>query len=322
MVRRIERLLNLIIALLNTDRPYTADEIRERIEGYGGEPNHEAFRRTFERDKEDLRKMGIPIETVTTDVFSEVPDGYIIPKTKYYLPNLDLEPDELAALHVAAAAVLGSREQAEAGLLKLSIGPDASPAGGTRVLWSADVAAQQPLLAPLSAALMERAPVAFGYKPASGDAAAREVEVYSLINRRGHWYVVGRDRNRDALRSFKVARIEGEVTRLEGTYEIPADFRAEEKLPAQAWEVGPDEPSEAILRFSPDLRWWAERNLPGAVATDGPSGALDVHLPVANLDALISWVLELGPQVEIVAPPAARERLVQHLDAFLGSVAT
>src|ERR671910_3012531 len=158
-MRRIERLLNLIIALLNTDRPYTADEIRERIEGYGREPTHEAFRRTFERDKEDLRNMGIPIETVTTDVFSDVPDGYIIPKTKYYLPNLELEADELAALHLAAAAVLGSREQAEAGLLKLSIGPDPSPAGGTRVLWSADVAAQQPLLAPLSTALMERAPV-------------------------------------------------------------------------------------------------------------------------------------------------------------------
>jgi proteasome accessory factor B len=320
-MRRIERLLNLIIALLNSDRPYTADEIRERIEGYGGEPTHEAFRRTFERDKEDLRNMGIPIETVTTDVFSDVPDGYIIPKTKYYLPNLELEADELAALHLAAAAVLGSREQAEAGLLKLSIGPDPSPGGGTRVLWSADVAAQQPLLAPLSTALMERAPVSFRYKPAAGETAVREVEVYSLINRRGHWYVVGRDRNRDALRSFKVARIEGEIERLDGTYEIPGDFRAEEKLPVRSWEVGPDDPSEATLRFSRDMRWWAEQNLPGAGSTDGPSGTLDVHLPVANLDALISWVLELGPQVEIVAPPEARERLVEHLDAFLGSVA-
>jgi predicted DNA-binding transcriptional regulator YafY len=320
-MRRIERLLNLIIALLNTDRPWTAEEVRERIEGYGGEPNHEAFRRTFERDKEDLRKMGIPIETVTTDVFSEVPDGYIIPKTKYYLPNLELEPDELAALHLAAAAVLGSREQAEAGLLKLSVGPDASPGTGPRVLWSADVAAQQPLLPPLSAALMERAPVAFDYRPATGDPASREVEIYSLINRRGHWYVVGRDRGRDALRSFKVARIEGELTRLDGTYEIPPDFRAEEKLPAQAWEVGPDQPADAILRFSADMRWWAEQNLPGEGATDGPKGSLDVHLPVANLDALISWVLELGPDVEIVAPPAARERLTQHLEAFLSAVA-
>jgi predicted DNA-binding transcriptional regulator YafY len=319
-MRRIERLLNLIIALLNTDRPYTAEEIRERIEGYGGEPNHEAFRRTFERDKEELRKMGIPIETVTTDAFSDVPDGYIIPKSKYYLPNLELEADELAALHLAAAAVLGSREQARTGLLKLSIGPDPSPSAGTRVLWSADVAAQQPLLAPLSAALMDRTPVSFRYKPATGASDVREVEVYSLINRRGHWYVVGRDRNRRALRSFKVSRVEGEIDLLEGTYEIPADFRAEEKLPAQAWEVGPDEPSEAILRFSQDLRWWAEQNLPTARSVDGPSGTLDVHLPVANLDALISWVLELGPQVEVVAPAAARARLVEHLDAFLGSV--
>jgi len=319
-MRRIERLLNLIIALLNTDRPYTAEEIRERIEGYGNEPNPAAFRRTFERDKEHLRTMGIPIETVTTDVFSEVPDGYIIPKSKYYLPNLDLEPDELAALRLAADAVLGSREQAETGLLKLSIGPDRGSRASTRVLWSADVAAQQPLLAPFSAALMERVPVAFDYRAATGRAGRRAVEVYSLINRRGHWYVVGRDRDRDDLRSFKVSRIEGDLERLDGTYEIPADFRAEEKLPAQAWEIGPDDPSDATVRFSSDVRWWAEQNLASVTSVEGPDGSLDVRLPVANLDALVSWVLELGPEVEIVTPPAARERLVEHLEAFLGSV--
>jgi predicted DNA-binding transcriptional regulator YafY len=264
--------------------------------------------------------MGIPIETVTTDVFSEVPDGYIIPKTKYYLPNLDLEPDELAALHLAAAAVLGSREEAEAGLLKLSIGPDPAPAAGPRVLWSADVAAQQPLLAPLSAALMERTPVTFRYRPPAGEAEERRVEIYSLINRRGHWYVVGRDRGRDALRSFRVSRIEGSLQRGPGTYEVPADFRAEEKLPVQAWEAGPDEPSAAVLRFSPKIRWWAEQNLPGASVTEAPGGGLDVALPVANIGALVSWVLELGPDVEIVGPVEARTRLVEHLEAFLGAV--
>jgi predicted DNA-binding transcriptional regulator YafY len=264
--------------------------------------------------------MGIPIETVTTDVFSEVPDGYIIPKTKYYLPNLDLEPDELAALHLAAAAVLGAREQAEAGLLKLSIGPEPSPAAGPRVLWSADVAAQQPLLAPLSAALMERSPVSFDYRSATGETSSRNVEIYSLINRRGHWYLVGRDLDRDALRSFKVARISGKVVALDGTYDIPPDFRAEEKLPAQAWEVGPDESTEAVVRFAPAMRWWAEQNLPAATSSDGPEGSLDVRFPVANVDALISWVLELGPSVEILEPSTARDRLVQHLEAFLGSI--
>jgi proteasome accessory factor B len=319
-MRRIERLLNLIIALLNTQRPYTAEEIRERIEGYGDEPTHEAFRRTFERDKEDLRGMGIPIETVKTDVFSEVPDGYIIPKTKYYLPNLQLEPDELAALQLAATAALGSREQAKAGLLKLSIGPEPTGTTGPRILWSADVAAQQPALAPLSAALMERAPVSFKYRTASGDASQRHLEVYSLINRRGHWYVIGRDQDRDDLRSFRVSRITGKVERLDATYEVPADFRAEEKLPAHTWEAGPDEPTEAVVRFAPPLVWWAEQNLDATAMTPTEEGGVEVRIPVANLDAFISWVLELGPDVQIVGPAAARERLIEHLEAFLGAV--
>ena len=319
-MRRIERLLNLIIALLNTQRPYTADEIRERIEGYGDEPSHEAFRRTFERDKEDLRNMGIPIETVKTDAFSEVPDGYIIPKTKYYLPNLQLEPDELAALQLAATAVLGSREQAKSGLLKLNTGPEPSGTTGPRILWSADVAAQQPALAPLSAALMERVPVTFGYRRASGETSKRSVEVYSLINRRGHWYVVGRDRDRDALRSFRVSRIAGKVERLSGAYAVPADFRAEEKLPARTWEVGPDEPTEAIVGFGPGMKWWAEQNLDSAASTETADGGMEVRIPVANLDAFISWMLELGPEVRIVGPDAARRRLVQHLEAFVEAV--
>lgn len=321
-MRRIERLLNLIIALLNTQRPYTAEEIRERIEGYGDEPTHDAFRRTFERDKEDLRNMGIPIETVKTDVFSEVPDGYIIPKTKYYLPNLQLEPDELAALQLAATAVLGSREQARSGFLKLSIGPEPASTTGPRILWSADAADQQPALAPLSAALMERVPVSFDYRAASGETSKRQVELYSLINRRGHWYVVGRDRDRDDLRSFRVSRITGKVERLDGSYEVPEDFRAEEKLPAQTWEVGPDEPTEAILRFAPGMSWWAEQNLDASNASPTSDGGLEVRIPVANLDALISWVLELGPDVRIVEPLAARQRIVEHLEAFLGATAS
>src|SRR3990170_3791186 len=99
-MRRIERLINLIAALLDSRRPMTAAEIRERIAGYQNE-NFEAFRRSFERDKAELREMGIPIEVVkdTDDV-----DAYTIPPGKYYMPDLDLQPDELAALKLAADA--------------------------------------------------------------------------------------------------------------------------------------------------------------------------------------------------------------------------
>src|SRR5918997_665224 len=114
-MRRIERLVNLIAALLETHRPLTAEDIRHQVAGYGG-TSLEAFRRSFERDKETLRDMGVPLEIVPTDAFSEQADGYIIPKDRYYLPELDLEPEELAALKLASEAMLGRGEKdADAG---------------------------------------------------------------------------------------------------------------------------------------------------------------------------------------------------------------
>src|SRR5918999_6199852 len=174
-MQRIERLLNLIAALLDSARPMTAEEIRQRIAGYD-QPNHEAFRRAFERDKEALRNMGIPLEVVPTDPFADQADGYIIPKDKYYLPDIDLEPDELAALRIAAQAVLGAQEQAGTGLLKLLVADEGGGVGPGRVSWGADLAAEQPALGPIYSALLERAPISFEYTTANGPTTTRNVE--------------------------------------------------------------------------------------------------------------------------------------------------
>src|SRR5688500_7551414 len=144
-MRRIERLINLIAALLETEQPMTADDIRRRIQGYGTD-NHELFRRTFERDKADLKAMGIPLELRQLDVFGDAAPGYIIPKASYYLPEIDFEPDEVAALRIAATAVLGVEEHAGSGVMKLSMGAIDDASSGARLAWNADVAASQPLI--------------------------------------------------------------------------------------------------------------------------------------------------------------------------------
>src|SRR5688500_18264737 len=162
-MRRIERLINLIAALLETRRPLTAEEIRDRIAGYD-QSSHEAFRRAFERDKEALRSMGIPLETRALSAFGDDPDGYIIPKDKYYLPELDLAPDELAALRLAAGALIGAGQAAEAGILKLSVDAAAETPAPPRVTWGADLDAEQPMLGPLYAAVSDRTPVSFDYR--------------------------------------------------------------------------------------------------------------------------------------------------------------
>jgi proteasome accessory factor B len=310
-MRRIERLINLIAALLEAETPMTAEAIRKRIHGYETD-NHEAFRRTFERDKADLKTMGIPLETRQLSTFGDDPPGYIIPKSSYYLPELDLEPDELAALRIAAGAVLGVEEEAGTGVMKLSMGAIDETSSAARLAWNADVAASQPLLGPLYAAVAERVPITFDYQPAGTDEpATRRVEPYALVHRKGHWYLVGRDDRSGETRTFKVARIAGAVKRNEGSYEIPPGFSTEGHVLTPTG--GDNDDMVARIRFDKTLRWWPEQNLAGAAATDGPDGSYEVEMPVASLDALAAFAVWWGPKVEILEPPEARERMRQRL---------
>ena len=114
---KLERLMNLTAALLDTRVPLTAEALRERVGGYPDD--RVAFRRSFERDKDDLREMGIPIR------IEEIPDslpraeGYLIRNDEYYLRDPGLTADELAALHLATAAVRIDGVQGLGGLWKL-----------------------------------------------------------------------------------------------------------------------------------------------------------------------------------------------------------
>lgn len=319
-MRRIERLINLIAALLDTSRPMTAEDIRTEIAGYD-QANHEAFRRAFERDKEALRAMGIPVEVVPRmeDAFSEQADAYIIPKDKYYLPELDLEPDELAALWFAADAVIGAGEEAHSGLLKLSVDAPAPLATGPAIRWGADIAAEEPLLPVIYGALLERSPVGFDYETASGGTGWRRVEMHGLVHRRGNWYAVGKDQDRDAMRAFRLSRIRSDIARLEGRYDIPPGSDAAEHLPKEAYEIGAEAAGTATIRFSPALRWWVDQNMSEADAAREDDGSVTVKVPVGNYDALISWVIGFGPDAEVVEPEAARGALLEHLGPYLGS---
>ena len=312
-MRRIERLINLIAALLDGRRPLTATEIRERIAGYPTD-NVEAFRRAFERDKAELREMGIPIELVKDE---DDNDAYLIPPQKYYMPDLDLQPDELAALKLAADAVLGAGDQAESGLRKLSVDAAADGVSSPQVVWGADLAAEQPLLGPLLASLLERRRLQFTYESGDGKRSDRDIEPYSLVHRRGHWYLVGRDVDKDAPRSFKVSRIVSKVTQAEGTYEIPADFDVESHIGLEPWELGVGDHATAKVRFDPSLAWWPRQNMSGLRTEPTADGGLEVEMPVANLNALVSWALGFGDRVEIVEPPEAGAEMVRHLAPFL-----
>jgi predicted DNA-binding transcriptional regulator YafY len=314
-MRRIERLINLIAALLEAGRPMTADEIRTRIQGYD-QAGLEAFRRAFERDKEALRGMGIPLEVVPTDPWADQADGYIIPKDKYYLPEIDFEPDELAALRIAADAVLGAADEAGTGLMKLGAGETPSHIGGGRVTWSADVEAEREALERIYSALLDRQEVAFDYETAGGEAGRRDVRPYGLVQRRGHWYLVGLDAAAGDVRTFRMSRLIPPVQVTSSSYEIPEGFNAADHVVREGWEAGQESVS-AVVRFDPSLAWWVEQNLPGYDRSGKNSGAVEVTLPVSNPDAFVSWLLEFGDSVAIVEPAALRELMLERISPYL-----
>lgn len=237
-----ERLLNLVIALVNTAGRMTKEQIRSTVAGYADAPTDVAFERMFERDKDSLRELGIPILTVAGSGHSD-DVGYRVDQEAYALPAVALTAGELGVLSLAVQFWQDKslRTDAERALTKLrAVGT--APAGTDLVAGLAPrVRAAGDAFGPLLDAVQARQAVTFTYRAAStGDVRERSVEPWRLLARGGGWYVVGRDRDRDAPRSFRLSRIEGAVGRLgaPGSYEIPADLDAAAVLAGRESEPG------------------------------------------------------------------------------------
>jgi predicted DNA-binding transcriptional regulator YafY len=305
-MNRLERLINLVAALLNAERPLGREELRERVPGYA--EDDASFRRAFERDKEALRAMGIPLVLELLDPASpEGREGYRIPKEQYYLPDPELAPDELAALHLAATTVRLEGADAAPALWKLGgvAGPLDAPTGAT-------VAALpgSEHLAVLFAAMAERRPVRFGYR-----GEERTVDPYHLAFRNGYWYLAGRDHGKDAGRSFRLDRVTEPPTPGEaGSFERPP---ARPTRPPKPWEMGDEDEVTAQVLIDADQAERAVAELgEEAVLERRADGAVVVELRVTNRAALRSWVLDFLDRAELLAPPDLRAELVDWLEVL------
>ncbi|MGI8759638.1 MAG: helix-turn-helix transcriptional regulator [Acidimicrobiales bacterium] len=302
---RLERLFNLTAALLTANRPLTRDDIHERVPGYPPHDETATFRRAFERDKEALRDMGIPL--LVEDIATAHPpvEGYRIPRDQYALRDPGLDPEELAAIHLAAAAVhLEGLRDTEA-LWKLGgdpVAPDEGQALGA--------IPTIPQLVPLFAAVSERRPVSFGYR-----GEARTVDPHRLSFTRGRWYLDGHDHARAAQRQFRLDRLDGAVVLGEaGSFERPSDVDTGRSRP---WEMGEEQPVEARLRVDADLAGWAVDHLGQATVTARhDDGSVEVALTVTNREAFRSFVLGFLDHAEVLGPAELRDDLVAWLTAL------
>jgi proteasome accessory factor B len=301
---RLERLVNLTATLLETRRPLTLEELSERVEPrYPDELT--ARRRQFERDKETLRELGIPIRVETADGFGSE-QAYRIHPDDYYLPELELSEAELAALHVAVTAVRLEGDAGREGLAKLG---GLAGEGAESPLAQLDVT---PGLAALFDAVSRHAPVTFRYR---GD--DRHLDPYGVVLRFGHWYVVGHDHDRDAPRAFRVDRIEGEAELGQpGSFTPPAGVDPADYVRADPMTYGEDQPLDAhVLVDAPRAGWVVEQLGEPAVLERRPDGAVVVTLPVVNRGAFRAWVIDLLDHAEVLSPPELRTDMIAWLDA-------
>ena len=197
---KTERLLNLVICLLYTRQPLSKAKIRDAVPQYGTTASDEAFDRMFERDKDELREMGIPLVTEPGDVLFDDEPGYRIDRREYALPEISFAADELAVLGLASrawaqASLAGPAAQA---LRKL----EAAGRGARRLVADRD-RAQGPdrgaRLRGVKNAVLARTPVAFTYRTAgSGEVATRHVQPWGIASWHGRWYLTGFDTDREA----------------------------------------------------------------------------------------------------------------------------
>ena len=312
--RKTERLLGLVVCLLSSERYLTALQIRAAVPGYP--ESFEAFKRMFERDKEELRELGIPLEMRPVSPLDDE-QGYRIPRQDYELPEIHLTAGEAAVLAVAARvwhrAELASA--AAGALLKLrAAGVDAEETAQPGI--EPRLQAGEPAFAPLWEAVRDRRPVTFRYR-ASGrsEAEQRELEPWGVVNRHGRWYVAGHDRARQAVRAFRLSRIEGGVafSGPAGSVTVPADADVRELV--KSWDDRPVAPRSAVLSVRSGAGLGLRRQATKEVA--GTNGWDEVETPFAEVAWFSEHLASFGPDVIVREPPDLRDAVITRLKGAL-----
>jgi proteasome accessory factor B len=321
--RKTERLLGLVVCLLSTRRYLTAEQIRRAVPGYPDQDD--LFKRMFERDKEDLRDLGVPLETGVNHPFDEDP-GYRIRQQAYELPELRLEADEAAVLGLAArvwrrAELAGA---AAGALLKLrAAGIEADLDGGdghSPVPQGIEprLGTPEPAFGPLWEAVRDRRPVTFSYRAAGrSDPQRRELEPWGVVNRHGRWYVAGWDRGRKATRVFRLGRIAGPVKFCgpAGGVTVPDGVDVRELV--RDWDSAPVQEHTALLRVRAGAGVGLRRHAVSVRPDETAEGWDLVTTRFGDPGWFADYAAWFGPDVIVLDPPDLREAVIRRLKGAL-----
>jgi proteasome accessory factor B len=312
--KRAERLVNLVIALLSTRQYVTAARIRATVPGYeaddGSDRADEAFKRMFERDKAELREMGVPLETGRTSVF-DTEDGYRIARADYELPEIRLTGEEAAAVGLAlrlweSAQLAGAAHSALVKLKAAGIDVDSSRA----IPLQPRLDAGEPAFEPCYAAARDRRRLEFDYqRPDEDTPTRRHVQPWGVVAWHGRWYLVGLDLDRQAPRQYRLSRVVGtpKATGPAGAFEPPADLDLAEVV---ARQVGGQE-QLVVVRARPGTAIGLRRHaVPLGPADDGDDR---LELRTTEPAALADQIAAYGDDVLVEAPAGIRDAVISRL---------
>lgn len=310
--RKTERLMNLIFALLVSRQYLTKEQIRESIADYR-DSTPQAFDRKFERDKEELRELGINVEMGSIDKYFSDEPGYRIRRDEAELPDLELTREEAAVIGLATQVWehAGLASDSTTALVKLkAIGVDVD----TSVLRMAEprLSTDEPSFDAMWDAVTRRIPVTFTYARPGRSAMTRHLQPWGIISWHDRWYVGGFDLDRGEPRIFRLSRVIGDVetSGAPGSYDVPAGTDMKEVARA----LFPPPPEEAAVLHvrsgrGQSLRRLAERITPIDNTVDR------VEIRYSSGWELASEVASYGPDVVVVSPADVRDAVITRLTA-------
>jgi proteasome accessory factor B len=316
-VQKSERLLNLLIMLLVQRHYVSKDRIRAILYP---DSSTDAFEKMFERDKEELRSLGVPIEVGSMDAYFDDEPGYRIRPDRLALPDIQLTADEAAVIGLATrvwqhARLAEATTEAVRKLTALGVPTDVTALDIAQPRLSAD----EPSFDLFWEAVQDRTPVEFEYRRSGAtEAMTRHLQPWGVVRYSGRWYVVGFDTDRGEERVFRLSRVQGEARKKgrPGSYDVPpgTDVRATTVRLAPAPTTVPVTllvREDAGLALRRDAQWVET----GVAGPDDRTGW--DRLVVTRGSGVADEILGYGPDVYVEEPAHLRDEVVRRLTATL-----
>jgi predicted DNA-binding transcriptional regulator YafY len=315
---KLIRQLSLVAFLMAELRPLTARDIKGNVEGYQ-EMSDEAFARRFYSDRAELVSLGVPLDSQRDEHTGE--ELYTLRSERYFLPPLELDDDEFAALQTCLYLLEGRfaySEPLRLGLQNLALGRSSGARDDSPTATAVRVEVRDPDYSPelqgrlgkLEGAITKQRTVRFRYWSIARDKESeRTINPYALLPENGTWYMIGEDQDDKTIKQFRVSRIRSEIrfaTRRERDFRVPEEFDVEVFRGRADWQFG-DTVGEARVELAPDTAWWVRREF------DKPRNSIDGDIfttEYAQLPLLARWILRQDGRAIPLDPPALRKLVI------------